>query len=455
MDGLSNYNKTNQTLGRNSRPVVRTQLVKEKTSALNFSGISNFPNISPNHYFQESKILNQTNKLSHSSNFLSNSIERLNKSETCNRHLNRSTSTIHPHPLLRSSVNIKWFRDRSTSKMIEKSLNNYYEVNEELDGLPDSKIIIQPKYLFSESTFKQISKLKYLFEQFDKDKSSKHFKFKHNFLQFFILFSNIGTLELREMEQMFKINKIPMDMTNLIKLFYKPSKDGQSMAEFKDQLDFNSLVSYAISTTTDEKYRHYIRNIKGQKEKKNINKEELYIPMNFNSLLEHFNNKGKIREKLRDVSCTIAVMEKMTRGVKEAFRKNLKTNSLQNIEKENKLHNEISYSRIVRNFEDIVKISSDNLEKIRSTNTALNPKKQLKPLKMLKINKKEENKQPNEFNLPLIDSTASSFESNFKYDNLCPSNMKSFYSMIPVRKSKKISDKILNVSKNKDKSVKI
>lgn len=163
MDGLSNYYTT---LGRNSRAKVKTQLKKDKPSILDLSINSNIPKINQNQFFQDS------NKQSRSSIFLSNSIERLNNSECCNKLSHRSTSTKQPHPLLRNSANIKWFRDRSTSKMIEKSLNNYYEINKEIQEGNDSKIIIQPKYLFSESTFKQISKLKYLFEQFDKDKSS-------------------------------------------------------------------------------------------------------------------------------------------------------------------------------------------------------------------------------------------------------------------------------------------
>lgn len=254
------------------------------------------------------------------------------------------------------------------------------------------------------------------------------------------------------MQQMFKINKIPIDMANLIKLFYTPT-DGLSLSEFKDKLDFNSLVSYAISNTTDEKYRDYIRNIKGgQTNKKYIKmEEELYIPMNFNSLLEHFNNKGKIREKLRDVSCTIAVMEKMTRGVRESFRKNTKTTTLQNIEKENKLHNEISYSKIVKNFKDIVKISSDNLEKIISSNITLKAKKSLNPLILKNKIKSDGNSQKKELELPLINPLTCSYESNFKYDNLCPSNMESFYNIIPAKRSKNFSSETSNLSKSRGK----
>jgi hypothetical protein len=239
------------------------------------------------------------------------------------------------------------------------------------------------------------------------------------------------------MEQMFKINKIPMDMSNLVKLFYKPTDDGHKSTDNKDELDFNSLVNYAISSTTDEKYREYMRNIKTKMDKNN-SKEDLYIPMNFNSLLEHFNSKGKIREKMQDVSETIGKMEKMTVLPKES-------KILPNNEQENKIHNDISYSKIVKSFEDIVRISSESLDKIRSHNNVERINANFNLIKF----KDESNitdKNKKNLQLPMIDSTNFTDVKN-SYDNYCPSNMKSFYNVISTRTNGKNSIKAMDLKK--------
>jgi hypothetical protein len=187
MDENINFKKDVKTKGRNTRGKSQIDLKKQKKESNYFINVSavnqntgdshhsrsiNFPNqISLNihniHKFSPDNVetphLNNFNNLNHP--FLNFSVD---KGGIPRRQNSQISNSSHPHPLLRNSVNIKWFRDRSTSKMIEKSLNDYYEKNQQ------SKIIIKPKYLFSESTFKKISKLKYLFGQFDKDKSSKN-----------------------------------------------------------------------------------------------------------------------------------------------------------------------------------------------------------------------------------------------------------------------------------------
>ena len=73
-----------------------------------------------------------------------------------------------PNPILKRSSNVRWLRERSPEKIIEQSVNAYYEKN-------NQSIIIKPDYIFPESKLNEINKLKELFREFDQDFSSKFF----------------------------------------------------------------------------------------------------------------------------------------------------------------------------------------------------------------------------------------------------------------------------------------
>ena len=92
-----------------------------------------------------------------------------------------------------NSANIKWLRDRSSSKIIANSLNNYYESSSKIDENKDVKHSensdhhkrkflktrkiesspIKTDYLFSHSKLQDLKKLRDIFCEFDKDTSSK------------------------------------------------------------------------------------------------------------------------------------------------------------------------------------------------------------------------------------------------------------------------------------------
>ncbi len=93
-----------------------------------------------------------------------------------------------PHPVLRNSITIKWYRDRLNPRVISKSLNDF--LNYKNDNIPTTERInnlkmksmkkkknfdINPTFLFSQSTMKKINKLKEIFLEFDTDGSSNNY----------------------------------------------------------------------------------------------------------------------------------------------------------------------------------------------------------------------------------------------------------------------------------------
>ncbi len=147
---------------------------------------------------------------------------------------------------------------------------------------------------------------------------------------------------------MFKENDIPFKMTDLKELFFKSDK--KIMKKKKNNLDFYSLVDSTISNDTDDKYRVFMRNLR----QKGVTHDKNYVPMKFSALMEHFNYKGKIRQNMKAMDDTIQKIDSFLRP--ECFSQSI-------YEQDKTIHKNISYSKVVDNFKDIVDISSKKLPK--------------------------------------------------------------------------------------------
>ena len=161
-------------------------------------------------------------------------------------------------------------------------------------------------------------KLINIFLEFDEDGSSK----KHIY--------QIGKLEIDEMVEMFNRNNIDVTMKELLVLFFKGKKINKNEDPY---LNVYQFIEFALSKESDQNFRNFMRKIKKkiykkkEKERKKLdlmnefeekqNKEEdhLFLPMNFNLVLDYFNNKGKDREKMENIeNALINIQEYMKKG---------------------------------------------------------------------------------------------------------------------------------------------
>ena len=230
------------------------------------------------------------------------------------KYTNQPTSRIFYNP-----NTIKWFRSKYSEDLIKKSIYSLFPnnclpcMNEDeitpmtilLEWLshymkPKDKyknVWINPKYFFSKDLYDKVLKLKEIFLQFDEDGSRK--------------------MEIDEMVTMFKTNHINVTEDDLCSLFFKGKKFRKEDIN-KLYLDFFQFMKFALSKTSDQDFRIFMRKVKEKilKEKENEKNEEnnendnkidddlfvdekkepVFLPMNFNLLLDYFINKGKERK---------------------------------------------------------------------------------------------------------------------------------------------------------------
>ena len=231
-----------------------------------------------------------------------------------------------PSHVIRDFYTIKWLRKKYSDSVIEKSVctllpNKKENINisgeketekrrrEMLEYLNSFKgpigrekyVDINPKYLFSETTFKKILKLRDIFMEFDQNKRESRMDFNE------ILFK-------------FNQNNIKAEPEDIVNLFFKDKQIKKKEDLKKLYLDFYQFINFALEK--DQEFREFMRNIKKKylKEKKLKNKNEFsfgndqnnntYLPMNFNLVLDYFINKGKERESIQKVQSAIHEMDK-------------------------------------------------------------------------------------------------------------------------------------------------
>ena len=176
-------------------------------------------------------------------------------------------------------------------------------------------IWINPKYFFSKEVYESILKLKEIFLQFDEDGSRK--------------------MEIDEMALMFKTNHINVTEDDLCSLFFKGKKYRKEDIN-KLYLDFFQFMNFALSKSSDQDFRIFMRKVKEkilkekelerieeEKRKNSMEKQEeevvddlfvdekkepVFLPMNFNLLLDYFINKGKERKSQKKIRRAIKMM---------------------------------------------------------------------------------------------------------------------------------------------------
>jgi len=116
---------------------------------------------------------------------------------------------------------------------------------------------------------------------------------------------------------MFKTNNINVTKDELKSLFFK--KD-QILQDDELYLDFNQFMEFALNKICDQDFRLFMRKLKTKtKEKANrlsiieldVENESQFLPMNFNLLLDYFNNKGKHRINVSKIQDAIEIMNKI------------------------------------------------------------------------------------------------------------------------------------------------
>ncbi len=246
-------------------------------------------------------------------------------------------ANVPPSDIFYNPNSIKWFRKKYNEDLIKKSIYSLFPnnclpcMNEDeitpmyilLEWLstylkPKDKykhVWINPKYFFTKEVYEKVLKLKEIFLQFDEDGSRK--------------------MEIDEMVTMFKTNHINVTEDDLCSLFFKGKKFRKEDIN-KLYLDFFQFMKFALSKASDQDFRIFMRNIKekiikekekekkeedeenknGLKKKEEIQddlfvdekKEPIFLPMNFNLLLDYFINKGKERKSQKKIRKAIKMM---------------------------------------------------------------------------------------------------------------------------------------------------
>lgn len=211
---------------------------------------------------------------------------------------------------------IRWLRQKYSNSILEKSINTLLPDNGKpvipddesekekkhrklLEFLEATKPVIEreknvnidPKYFFDKKTFEKILKLKEIFLEFDEDGSRK--------------------MEIDEMFTMFNQNNISADINELVKLFFNDDKS-KSKNIMNLYLDFFQFMQFALKD--EQKFLNFMRDIKKKykkKNKKNEKDENVYLPMNFNLVLDYFITKGKERSALEIIKKSMDDMDEV------------------------------------------------------------------------------------------------------------------------------------------------
>ena len=201
-----------------------------------------------------------------------------------NSNIKKSIYSLLPNngkPVIPDDESEKEKRHRLTMEFLENSK----KTEENLKTFAN----INPKYLFDETTFEKILKLKEIFLEFDEDDSRK--------------------MEIDEMVKMFNDNHIYANIDELVQLFFKDKK--YKKEEIMNlYLDFYQFMIFAL--TKDQDFRNFMRGIKKKSnDNKNKNQNKGYLPMSFNLVLDYFIAKGKERSSIEKIQNAINEIDKI------------------------------------------------------------------------------------------------------------------------------------------------
>ena len=214
-----------------------------------------------------------------------------------------------PSKALHEFNTIKWLRKKYSDSVVEKSIHsilpkkqNIFKYKKEkekakrhrtmieyLDSFKgpigrEKFIDINPKYLFDETTFKNILKLKEVFLEFDISGNQK--------------------MEFDEIVKMFNQNHIKAGKKDIFNLFFKHKVIKRKKDIMKLHLGFYQFIVFALKK--EQEFRDFMRKIKLEYKKKEKNEynnndkeENVYLPMNFNLVLDYFIKKEKERYSIK------------------------------------------------------------------------------------------------------------------------------------------------------------
>ena len=280
-----------------------------------------------------------------------------------------------PSKTLHEFNTIKWLRKKYSDSVIEKSIHSilpkknnaliyqkekeqdkrYRTMLEYLDSFKgpmgrEKFIDINPKYLFDETTFKKILKLKEVFLEFDISGNQK--------------------MEFDEIVKMFNHNHINAGKNDIINLFFKHKIIKKQKDIMKLHLGFYQFINFALNK--EQNFRNFMRKIKSEHKQKETdeynnsnNKERIYLPMNFNLILDYFIKKEKERHMILKLKNAFDVLENDIKKENEnnqksdnSFYEFSKLHDMVNNLNSNK--NNIKYSNLKKSYRNIIKKKQKN-----------------------------------------------------------------------------------------------
>jgi hypothetical protein len=230
--------------------------------------------------------------------------------------------------------------------------------------------------------FEKVLKLKEIFLEFDEDGSR--------------------AMEIDEMVEMFNQNNISATMDELVTLFFKGKK---FKPEDIEKLFLNFYQFMMFSLTKEQDFREFMRKIKEKYKKNGIaENQSVYLPMNFNYLLDYFINKGKERNSVDIIEKAVEEMDKII-NENEDDDEEEKKGKKSNKNKYDDQFKNINFEQIMEEFANLFKINIDlgqsngqssGKSKRKRSNSFLTSKKNLTRKTSEKIDSNEKDSISNE-----------------------------------------------------------
>ena len=315
-----------------------------------------------------------------------------------------------PSKMLQDSHTIKWLRNKYTDSVVEKSVlsllpeksneiqmiykedkeksKRYQEMMEYLRSLKgpvgrEKFVEINPKYLFNESTFYKILKLREIFLEFDRKKTQK--------------------MDFDEILNMFNQNHIKADKKDIANLFFKGRKIKRKEDIAKLNMGFFQFIHFALKK--EQNFKEFMRKIR-EKNKIGEGQENVYLPIDFNLIMDYFINKEKVRHSINKLKKGIDILnndikfnyqnedinfnEKKSGTSKRG--KLLKNKTIRTIKREKRILSDINFLELFDEFINLFNFISqteinigtnkNNYEKNSSTTKSRNKASYMKPISL-------------------------------------------------------------------------
>ena len=297
---LSLYKQYFLSLNENNSKLLITPKTKSKSKKISLSKVFK----EPEHKRSPEKLWP---KLTKPKLPFSNKYDESDENKKIKIRLQKPSKTLHDFHT------VKWLRNKYSDSVVEKSVLSllpeksknipeiykedkeknirYQKMKDFLNSFKgpfgrEKTVEINPKYLFNESTFDKILKLKEIFLEFDQRKTQ--------------------TMEFDEILNMFNKNHIKADKNDIAELFFKGKKIKKKEDMTKLNLGFFQFIHFALKK--EQNFKEFMRKIR-EKNQKNLDKENIYLPMNFNLIMDYFINKEKERHSINNLKKAVDILE--------------------------------------------------------------------------------------------------------------------------------------------------